>query len=253
MKKSKIDLCTSLMRLQSLNNYLKHLNWDSNFFNCKVGSISLGDADAIDIALELAHRRQYKMVYVYSSECLRRKAVGQYTLEDVGGLVSYEKNISSSEESAASNDIVRYELDAITDEIKELVWLSGRESRFNTDPLMSSKDYKELYSLWIEKLLKNRPETEILVAKRGLSNIGLIGLSLGIDECKVELLAVCMEMQGQGYGTRLLNSAEQISRTRGIYKMTLKTQLTNHSARAFYKKCGYEEISHYFLYHAHAG
>lgn len=73
----------------------------------------------------------------------------------------------------------------------------------------------------------------------------LIDSSLFPIDQKSELLAIgaFREYRGQGYGTKLLKHAEEVSRQAGVYCMFMGTYAGAHQVIAFYGKNGFAPVA----------
>ncbi|HZH60550.1 MAG TPA: GNAT family N-acetyltransferase [Metabacillus sp.] len=64
-------------------------------------------------------------------------------------------------------------------------------------------------------------------------------------------IAVDLHFQGKGIGKRLLKSAEEIFKEKGVKKLSLRVLETNKGAIRFYQKCGFLEqgrlINEFFI------
>jgi ribosomal-protein-alanine acetyltransferase len=60
------------------------------------------------------------------------------------------------------------------------------------------------------------------------------------DECELENLVVSAEARRQGFGTLLLTQLLAYLRETHANRVFLEVRESNHTARAFYEKCGFE-------------
>jgi [ribosomal protein S18]-alanine N-acetyltransferase len=81
--------------------------------------------------------------------------------------------------------------------------------------------------------------------------IGLVIASLVIPEAEVETIAVLLESQGQGFGALLLETALGELCGAGVTTVHLEVRASNESARALYRKRGFEETGVRRGYYAH--
>jgi ribosomal protein S18 acetylase RimI-like enzyme len=56
-------------------------------------------------------------------------------------------------------------------------------------------------------------------------------------------IGVLNEFRGQGYGTLLLDHAEELSRMKKVYCMYMKTWAKDYAVIAFYGRCGYVPVA----------
>ena len=230
------------------------LDWDSSFFNRRVGRITLNSLDILDELLSSAYQQQYNLVYISSALPISESFINNYSIIDVGGHISYQKQISSGSSVALahSEDISRYKVDAIEPELLEIALVSGNLSRFNIDPLLPRRSFEALYKTWLENTLKDYPKSAVYLRYLDHNIAGLITSEISDSStCNIGLLAVSPASRGRGIATSLIKYVEHTAIRANVHSIEVKTQLINTSARALYIKNAFIERDRSYLYHAH--
>lgn len=232
----------------------QHLEWDSRFFQKKVGRIHVPSALSLDGILQIARHQEYGLLYIFSDLEIADRKINSFVLLDVGGHITFAKHLGVASPASTDHDsnICSYGSKELSPEIREIAYLSGNLSRFKVDPLLPSGSFENLYELWLAKTLERYPMAAIYVYQVNDKLAGLVSYEWADSICSIGLLAVLPEFQGQGFGAKLMRHVESLSAAEGIQSIQVKTQLSNEIARYLYgKKLGYDEVERSFLYHAH--
>lgn len=81
-----------------------------------------------------------------------------------------------------------------------------------------------------------------LVAEQNGTLCGYIMAWIVVDQLHVLNIATDPDYQRQGVATALLQEAVRLGRPRGTVEVTLEVRASNHSARAFYLRHGFDEV-----------
>lgn len=115
--------------------------------------------------------------------------------------------------------------------------LFTQEAEFTPDPVAQARGLTRIITA---------PEIgEILVARENGEMMGMVNLlytvstALGAPVALLEDMVVAPEARGGGLGSRLLAHAIATARIHGCRRITLLTDVENHSARRFYERQGF--------------
>lgn len=235
-----------------MHSLLLPLKWDSEFFGTKVGTLYLENNRDITRQLKQASSLGFQLVYIYAREAIGENVIGSFLLQDVGGQITYSKDIDNGFCSYPSEPHIHEFLhSSLNDELLQLAFLSGHLSRFWIDPLLPVECYETMYEIWMKKTLLDRPYSSIYTYQESGINIGLITKQFKNSKCFVGLLAVSPGYQGRGIGSKLLRELEYRCSVHNIYNIEVKTQVSNVAANTLYLKNSFCEQDRTFLYHAH--
>jgi dTDP-4-amino-4,6-dideoxy-D-galactose acyltransferase len=229
------------------------LAWDSEFFHRQVGRLIFKAGTPLEELLQSAYKQKYDLLYIYSPIPIEERLISKYALLDVGGHITFAKDLSCHglKEIKTVPEIYEYQLDTLTPEMLELGFLSGHLSRFKIDFSLPAGSFESLYETWLANTLKNRPRTSIYTYHSDDTVAGLITAELHEPKCNIGLLAVLHSYQGQGIATKLIRYVQEICMNNKVALIEVKTQLSNKYARALYLKNSFTERECSFLYHAH--
>ncbi|MCP9888709.1 GNAT family N-acetyltransferase [Cyanobium sp. ATX 6A2] len=232
---------------------VRYLAWDSQFFDKRVGVFDMRANKSLELALGLAVQKRYELIYIYSPFAIKETLISQYSLLDVGGHITFTKDISHHEvrKVKLASEISEYQRDDPTPELLRIALLSGHLSRFKIDFLLPIGSFERLYETWLAKTLGNRPNAAIYTYQADGRIAGFITAEWNNSKCTIGLLAVLESYQGQGIGARLIKHVEDACMANKVISIEVKTQLSNASARALYLKNFFAEQDRSFLYHAH--
>lgn len=230
----------------------KHLEWDSSFFEKKIGRIDFSPKDSeSDIIKEIQTKTDYQLIYIFSDSLLnlpiidpRCKLVDQKVTylsiltQDIL-MISENKNVTISEFSGKATPI----------EIELLAYQSGEYSRFKTDKGFDPKDYYRLYKKWIDNSIKKEIADAVYTAYVDDKLAGFVSAKFDKRFAKIGLIAVDQNSRGNKIGSSLISHLKKISFEKGIENLFVDTQHNNIDACRFYEKNGFSQNKLVNIYH----
>lgn len=220
---------------------IKKLDWDSDFFNIKVGEIINPDTNSIVL------KDDFDLIYVVSDEDLQFKVEG---FEDT---FSETKVIfcKTLENKIQKSDVIFKfdEVDINREQLYILAYESGKNSRFLLDKKFDESNFKKLYQAWIDNSINKKFADDILVYFEEDQIKGFVTYKVKSDSASVGLIAVDTNYQGKGIGAKLLKYLENILIQKEIEKIIIPTQLSNIQACNFYNKQGYSIKNKTYIKH----
>ncbi|MDH7445052.1 GNAT family N-acetyltransferase [Aquimarina sp. 2201CG14-23] len=219
------------------NEEIEFLEWDSNFFNIRVGRVysSLKKIDLTKVS-------NFDLIYIHSTVLLENSTIPLYDKK-----VTFEKNITLTEKALDNSYVVKYD-GGLTKELKDLAIASGTYSRFKLDSKLSNR-FEEFFTLWIKNSLHGKLADFVYVYIKDNKIIGFISLKKNDSYYQIGLIATSALHRGLGIGSALLQKAEEVAKSEKISKIIVVTQLDNNIACNFYKKNGYQIKSTEYIYH----
>jgi len=228
---------------------IQYLDWDSDFFNKKIGRVVVENSDDIAIILQEAKNIGYQLIYVFGN---KNFFVDDKTLQQFNGhladrKVVYEKKIETIQEQVPV--VSEYTSAELTPELEKLAYASGEYSRFKLDKNFAEDDFYRMYKIWAEKHLST---DKVFVAKENGAIKGMMVLQIDAEKGHLNLLAVSPDARGKGYARALISVCENALLNQGISIVDLPTQLDNMQACKLYEKYGFQikeitNIYHFWL------
>jgi len=215
-----------------------HLNWDSDFFNKKIGRLDITLADKfldVDVFVQSKKDEGYELIYVFTPYEYEMPKSIKYKLVDKK--VVYEINLVQLQDSYSdykSQHVEKYE-GVVTDDLYELAYTSGLYSRFRLDSHFENVAFYNLYKKWIENAVA---DDVVFVYKNNYKVEGLITLNYKDDEGVIGLFAVKTEIQRKGIGRALIHHVYAELLNKQVYLLSVTTQMGNKNACTFYEACG---------------
>lgn len=106
----------------------------------------------------------------------------------------------------------------------------------------------------IFKKMKSYPDYKIYVAEDENVIVGTFALAimdniahLGSPSGLVEDVVVSAKMQGKGIGKKMMETAMDLCRSKGCYKLALSSNLKRVNAHRFYESIGFEKHGYSYL------
>lgn len=214
------------------------LAWDSQFFGCKIGRVSLthASADILNRMLETARQQQYDLIYAFTDaeSKLPLRVLRAHNGQFVDNKIVYEQllttpisTVSASVCLAAADDLGR---------LYELAYQSGEYSRFRLDPAIGEASFQRLYRQWVDNSLSGVVADAVFVWQANGTVAGFITVKKTIDTGIIGLIATDIRHWGQGIGTALVNHAKAYAAESGLNRLEVATQGRNTLACRFYEK-----------------
>jgi dTDP-4-amino-4,6-dideoxy-D-galactose acyltransferase len=228
---------------------IEYLDWDSNFFNLKIGKAEIDACNihAFEQVLEEKKEQQFDVVYVFATSV--DPTTEAYIKNNKGILVdqkvTYIKDVKKTR--SFHENITRYS-GTLNKELLELTILSGHDSRFNKDPRLNPY-FEDLYKIWISKSLIGEMADVVLTYCEADSIKGFVTVKKKNSQGQIGLIAVSHQMHGKGIGSKLIEAADFWYTQNNLETARVVTQLTNIPACKLYEKSGYSIEKVEFVYH----
>jgi len=221
---------------------IKYLDWDSSFFNKKIGLLDLTSYSTFSQI-----QNDYELIYVvggnensididgFKQTYTENKVIFSKKIEDV-------KRVTNSNIFEVSGDFPK-------NQIYELALESGKFSRFKLDPNFNQNEFEKLYKKWVDNSFNKEFADTILVYQEQNKILGFITFKIMEKQATIGLIGVCPKHQGKGIGKKMVQSVEMELANNGIEELRIPTQLQNELACKFYKGLGYEIIEKKMIKH----
>lgn len=221
---------------------VKHLDWDSSFFNKKIGLLELSsDSNFSEI------QNDFDLIYVVSDKDIAIE-IADYSQSYSENKIVYSKKIVQKNDSKDTN--IFFALEGSTrEEIYALAFESGKFSRFKLDPNFDQREFEKLYKKWVDNSFNKEFADAVLVYKEQDKILGFITYKVWDKQATIGLIGVCKKHQGKGMGKKLIQYVEMELAYKGVNELRIPTQLQNVMACEFYTKMGYEIIENKTLKH----
>lgn len=231
----------------------EHLDWDSSFFEMKIGRALSRTFDKNDRSvIEDAKRSGLNCLYflVEAESIATLDAMQAFGCKYVDGRLCF--SLTEPAVSAISADGIGIESAQIGDGV-ELAKISESiewSTRFLKDSGFPISRSRRMYSVWVQKDLENR---SVLIA-RGRARDQILGfLSYRVDaserKASIQLLGVRPEARGRGIADGLISSAIENFGEAGVEEVEVVTQSSNIPAQRLYQKYGFRSSSLNLWFH----
>ena len=221
---------------------IKYLDWDSSFFNKKIGLLELSnDFQYSEI------QNDYDLIYVISKEEIA-VAIPNFKLGYTENKIVFSKKTVQSRESTDANIFLELN-DSHKKEIYALAFESGKFSRLKLDPNFSRTEFEKLYKKWVDNSYAKEFADGVLIYKEKNSILGFVTYKVWDGYAAIGLIGVSSKHQGKGIGKKLIQAVENELANIGVDELRIPTQLQNEKACLFYVKMGYEIIENNILKH----
>lgn len=213
----------------------KLLEWDSNFFDLKVGLIEIDAPEQVNHIDPL----DFDVIYVFSSISLDQALM----LEPVDVKIIYTKTQNQLQPENNNIEIYQGELN---EELRTLALESGAYSRFKIDPKLKHQ-FEDLYFEWIKNSVEGDFADFVCIQKSEDQIVGFSTLKKKGNFYDIGLIAVDANNRGTGIGAKLMHKMESIAGSTS--EIRVATQQQNEAACDFYSKLGYQVYSTTYIYH----
>jgi len=224
------------------------LDWDSSFFEFKVGQVD-NDQSLTPDFLKHLDNNQLQLCYYLSNKKLSKDSLvnDYYKIERILTRIPIVKRIGNWTE--IHEKITSYRARTPTAELYDLARLSGSLGRFAQDPNIPEYKYHDLFNNWIENSVKRKIADEVLVYKEKGKIIGFVTLKWDGENGYGPLLAVNREFEGKGVAFALMRAIETKLLENNCKYFISGTQKDNRKALTIFKRFGFELQSAEYVYH----
>lgn len=226
---------------------VQKIDWDSIFFGIPIGKIDIGDSVLDTMLLQKINKSPFSLIYLFSNTPIQHYVSG---LELVDIKAIFEKPISALQSLGEIKPVYFVKHNDSYEDIINLAYLSGQYSRFKLDNKLPAQSFERLYKKWVDKSIED--EDISIIVKKSIHNkiTGFVTLENAQgNNCKIGLIAVYPQHQGEGIGSQLLTNAEIEGYNKGKTKIAVATQKANTGAMKLYQKNGYELAKLTHIYH----
>lgn len=224
---------------------INYLDWDSNFFEIKVGEITL-----LNQNLNLLNKlciEDYDLVYLFNKS---DRSIQQFvSIAPIDIKVNYEIKILDIKLSKINNVECLSEFNPIElENLFSLTLASGEYSRFKVDLNFPENSFNKLYNQWLVNSLHNI-DKKILIVREHSIIVGILILNLKNSTSVIEILAVDKNATRKGFASSLVQEAIHISMQQNKRSVIVSTQKNNVTANLFYTSNGFKKTEEIEIYH----
>jgi GNAT superfamily N-acetyltransferase len=226
---------------------IEALRWDSSHYERPVARIAARTLERSELAraLEQARHDGIWLLYWFTEASAEPDPalLARYAGRRVGGHARYARAIGADDgrapEAPAGLTLGSARGQAPERALTELGIAAGALSRFRTDPRLPAAKCDEMYAIWLAKSLRGELATDVLVARRGTTPVGLVTLRVREAVAELGLVSAAASERGRGVGGALVKLAHARCRELGATRVEVVTQTENDAARALYERAGY--------------
>jgi dTDP-4-amino-4,6-dideoxy-D-galactose acyltransferase len=227
---------------------IKKLEWDSDFFNIKIGRVSLDNSyNDFNFLLDENFQSGFNLIYVFSKNQIK---LDNKDFKLVDEKLIYKINLQSSENYFSHSNIIEIiGFDSYHKQLYELTLRAGSFSRFKVDTSFPKGAFEKFYLKWLENSI-NGSFADIIQGYVIDNNlVGFITAKRELGSVSIGLIAVNEDYSGIGIGRALIESIFNWSLNNKINQVSVATQRDNVNACRFYESLGFEIIENSFIYH----
>jgi dTDP-4-amino-4,6-dideoxy-D-galactose acyltransferase len=219
-----------------------HLEWDSKFFNCKVGRLDVAQGQSVSSA---NFDQSWDLIYLFFPNVSVSKSIGC----DVGFHSEFAGEVSTM--ATNSNKAVSLLGEKASSCLLEMAHRASLESRFRNDPNISPKQCDLMFEIWLRRSLSGEIADEVLGLGAESKIEGFVALRKDAKKnaARISLLAVADDSQGRSIGRGLVTAAVNWARCNELTQIEVVTPGGNTAAKNFYLKCGFSLVSERAIRH----
>lgn len=237
-----------------MNKPCEYLEWDSRFFEQRIGRVKADTltSDTLAAVLDWSRAQSIDCLYFLAraddDQTIRLAETNGFHLVDLR--VTLEAYIRFDKPSSIIKDItIRQHNEAEIPELRAIASSSYHNSRFYYDGHFPRERCDALYAVWIEKACRN-PEQQVLVADVSGRPAGFITCERrDASTGQIGLLGVSVDFRGHGIGPALIAAALDTFRQQGLERVNVVTQGRNLTAQRSYQRSGFVTANIQLWYH----
>jgi len=228
----------------------EYLEWDSKFFNRRIGRLKSNRLAADEFEAILAWSKSEKIDCLYfladSDDRCSTRCAETFGFELVDIRMTLERKVDKVAGNPAS--VIRPACESDIPALKSIAGVGHEDSRFYVDGRFPKELCKSLHEVWIEKSCKGYAEMVLVPESDGAA--GYISCHLPSPGTgQIGLLGVAPQAQGRRFGQLLIEEAVRWFGHQGCDRVLVVTQGRNLRAQRLYQRCGFTTQSLQFWYH----
>lgn len=218
--------------------FCSYLEWDSNFFGCRIARLECERLDRATLNEALVWCRNNRIDCLYfladadHAATMRLAESDGFQLTDVR--VTFERAIGEGDAAPSSDGIRRAREEDLTS-LRAIARAAHHDSRFYFDEHFDRRKCDLLYEAWIENSFHGFAQA-VLVAEIEGRAAGYLTCHLKGAESQIGLVGIDSEYQGKGLGWKLIQHFLSWSREKGATRAVVVTQGRNLAAQRFYQR-----------------
>lgn len=226
------------------------LEWESDFFGFQIGELVYEEeTPEIEVILHDARKNHYKLIYLKSAN--RVNKITHYLSPIISVYLSckltFVYNIDTIELNQVDKNIIKFT--GRNDELYDLAFQAGHESRYKLDRQFSNSDFEKMYRKWIDNSRNGIMGHEIYVYEEGNVIQGFITYKkIPPGKLSIGLIATGYDFRGKGIGKALISKTKEYMKFNDINELFVSTQESNKGACEFYLKQGFKIHSKQYIY-----
>ena len=228
---------------------VKELNWDSIFFNKKIGELLITAESFSGIRNDIEKAKADGFKYIICKPEPQKTSLihilesFNFYLVDIGITLAIETDsfLFKKHTRPPIRQSIKIAVEKDIPELKKVARSLFMDGRFYHDPFFSRKEADSLYQTWIENSVKGKtadivlciPHTGFVICKKCEGKKG-----------EIVLFGIRKGLRNKGIGTILMEEAIKWCKTEGLATVSVRTQLRNINAMNFYLKAGFYVKEH---------
>jgi GNAT superfamily N-acetyltransferase len=216
------------------------LEWDSDFFGCRIGRVTLValDAEGVERIRTWAKAERidclYYLVDAENQPSIRAAEQAGFLATDIRVGLSRDVPAADFHDSAEVGLFRSEEVPALA----AIARASHGDTRFYADAHFPRERCDDLYATWIENSCNGYADT-VMVARSEGKPVGYLSCHLEGELGRIGLLAVREDVRSRRFGEQLVSAALGWFATQGMKRVEVATQGRNVRALRFYERMGF--------------
>jgi dTDP-4-amino-4,6-dideoxy-D-galactose acyltransferase len=224
---------------------INRLNWDSDFFNLEAGE--LVETNEADFDTSMSALYDFIVVKQESEKPISITGF-EPTFQETK--VVFSKHLEQNFDTMSFDFVLDSDSNPVQNqELYPLAYESGKFSRYNLDSNFTEFQFQLLYQKWIDNSINKTFADKIFFIKDNEVVQGFVTIKKNEKQATIGLIAVSENNQGKGFGSVLIQTAEEYCISQNIFNLLIPTQKENLPATNFYSKLGYSILNQTIIKH----